>query len=234
MTPARTPRMSVPAVEPRVERWRSTTPEDLVGALLGGVPPRVGRPAVLAVDGRSGAGKSTVAARLAAALPRAAVVSTDDVAWHEPLFGWAGLLREGVLRPARDGRSVRFVPPAWASRGRAGAIEVPAGLDLLVVEGTGSGQAALSDLLDAVVWVQSDEHEAKARGLARDVASGVNGGEAAAEEFWAGWMAHEDPFFEADRPWSRADAILAGTRPAAGPADPLLVDAQRAGGGPRG
>ena len=32
----------------------------------------------------------------------------------------------------------------------------------------------------------------------------------AARDFWAEWMAEEDPFLEQDRPWERADVIVAG------------------------
>ena len=52
-------------------------------------PGSPGRPAVLAVDGRSNNGKTTVAARICEMVPGAVVVHTDDIAWEHSRFGWA-------------------------------------------------------------------------------------------------------------------------------------------------
>jgi hypothetical protein len=159
---------------------------------------------IVAVDGRSAGGKTTCATRLAAAVPGATVVHTDDVAWYESFFGWAGLLRAGVLDPVRAGRPAAYRPPAWDARGRDGAIEVAAGCPLLVVEGVGVSRQELSDSFDLRLWAQSDRVEARRRGLERD-------GGSAHEAFWDEWDAEEIPFLAADRPWERADLIVAGT-----------------------
>ena len=57
------------------------------------------RPVVLAGDGRSSSGKTTLAARLQDAVPGPAVVHTDDIAWWHSRFGWADLLIGGILAP---------------------------------------------------------------------------------------------------------------------------------------
>lgn len=174
---------------------------------------------VIGIDGRSGGGKSTLARRLQSVLPQAAVVSTDDVAWHTSMFGWADLLARGVLAPFRTRHPVRFRPAAWDARNRPGAIEVPDDRRILVVEGVGASQRALTDLLDVAVWVQSDWAEAERKGIARDIASGVNGDAAASVAFWHTWIAAEVDFLEQDAPWERADVIVAGTS-----TDPLAPD----------
>jgi hypothetical protein len=115
-----------------------------------------GRPAVVAVDGRSSSGKTSLTGRLAERISGAAVVHTDDVAWFESACNWAGLLTAGVLEPVRHGKAVAFRPPAWDERRREGSIEVPPGIALLLVEGVGSGRRSLTALVDAVVYVQSD------------------------------------------------------------------------------
>jgi hypothetical protein len=84
---------------------------------------------------------------------------------------------------------------------------------LVIVEGVGAGRRELAHLLAAVVWVQSDRAEAERRGIARDVASGVNGGREAAIAFWDEWMAEELPFVARERPWERAAVVVAGTPP---------------------
>ena len=203
--------------EPAAGPWAAATSAELLRLLDAAAGLVGGRPRIVAVDGRSAGGKTTLAARLHAAVPASAVVHTDDVAWNESWFGWAPLLAHGVLEPVRHRAGVRFQPPSWPAHGRDGAIEVPAGLDLVIVEGVGASQRALSGLLDAAVWVQSDAAEAERRGIARDIALGVNGDEDASIAFWHEWMAQEAPFLAADRPWERADVIACGTPALAAP-----------------
>lgn len=193
--------------EPDVDDWHPLPFAGLVAELV----QRLGEGRrVLAVDGRSAGGKSTLAARLAEVIAASAVVSTDDVAWHESMFGWSGLLRDGVLRPFRTGSAVTFRPPAWERRGRDGVIEVAADVRVLIIEGVGASCVDLAPWLDLALWVRSDSVEAERRGIARDVASGVNGDAAETVAFWHEWQAAEQPFLLRDRPWERADAIVSG------------------------
>ena len=167
------------------------------------------RPIVVAIDGGGGAGKSTLARKLTSSLDSSAVVHADDLAWNEPLFEWGHLLR-ALLLTAHAGDGVDLAPPAWATHGRTGTITVPAGLRLLVVEGTGAGQRAVADLTDVVIWVQADGELAERRALLRDVEQGDSPDAAAAKAFWDEWMAVETPFFSDDRPWDRAWTFAAG------------------------
>ncbi|MEZ0492260.1 hypothetical protein AB2L28_08410 [Kineococcus sp. TBRC 1896] len=199
--------------EPAAGPWRRAAGGEVLVELLAGLD-LAGR-VVAAVDGRSAAGKTTLTAALHAEATHrgvpCAVVHTDDLAWHHSFFDWADLLADGVLRPFRAGGAVRFVPPGWRPNGRDGAVEVPAGTRLLLVEGVGAARRDVTGLLDAVAWVQSDVEVARARGLARDVASGVNGDPEQAEAFWDEWDREEVPFQAAQRPWERARLVVAGT-----------------------
>lgn len=166
-------------------------------------------PLVVAVDGRSAGGKSTVAGRLAEVIGHATVVHTDEVAWHHGFFDWDGLLVDGLLAPLARGDGVAFRPPGWVEHGRSGAIEVASSVGVVLVEGVGASRRSLVPWLDAAVWVQSDAEEAYRRGIERDVRLGRTPEEAVA--FWEEWMAHEVPFLAADRPWERADVVVCGT-----------------------
>jgi hypothetical protein len=115
------------------------------------------RGVVLAVDGRSSSGKTALGARLQEAVAGSAVVHTDDIAWWHSRFGWADLLIDGVLAPFHRGEPVSFRRPGWGGHGRQGSIEVPARCPLLIIEGMGAGRAEVSDLIDALVWVQADQ-----------------------------------------------------------------------------
>lgn len=64
-----------------------------------------------------------------------------------------------------------------------------------------------------MIWVQADRTEAERRGLERDVASGTHGDRSATVAFWNMWSEAERRYLSGDRPWERADLIVAGTPP---------------------
>jgi hypothetical protein len=181
------------------------TEVDLVDLVQRLPQPAGDTPVFVAVNGPSSSGKTSLAARLAGALPRAAVVHTDDLAWHHAVLAWDDLLVDGVLTPVRAGHAVRFRPPAWDARGRDGAVEVPAGLSHLLVEGVGVGRSALDDAFDVHLWVETP----RATRLARDAVRAAAG--EMSPSAYAAWMAEEDAHFTADRPWERAAIIVDGT-----------------------
>jgi hypothetical protein len=191
--------------EPDAGPWQAESLEGLVRRLLPEAGNRQNRPWIVAVDGRSGAGKTTLVHRLLARVPDSDVVHTDDVAWHLSFFDWADELRDGVLEPLLQGQAVHYRPPGWVARKRPGAIALPAGRSVVWVEGSGSSRQALSDIIDASIWVQCDNLEARRRLRARD------GQEE--EDLHREWEEQEIPFLLEDRPWERATVIVAG-RPA--------------------
>lgn len=193
--------------EPEARPWRAVPFSELVAELR----TRCGGEAriVIAVDGRSAGGKSTLTTRLAAALG-AQVVHTDDVAWWHDFFAWDDLLIGGVLEPYLAGEAVAFRPPAWQERGREGAIAIPPDCCVILVEGVGASRRSLVPYLSAAVWVQSDWPLAEARGIARDMRT-ERPDAAEAKLFWDDWQADERSFLAADRPWERADVVVCGT-----------------------
>ena len=121
------------------------------------------------------------------------------------MLDWDQLLLSGVLEPVRRGQPVAYRPPKWHEHGRTGAVEVPAGIRVLIVEGVGATRRTLAPVLDAAVWVQAD-----AAGLERRNDDRIAAGEITAADHRT-WMAEEDPFLLADRAWERATIIVAGT-----------------------
>jgi hypothetical protein len=202
--------------EPEACLWRVERLSTLVNALT---RPRAerssGRPAVLAIDGRSNSGKTTLAGRIHEMVPGSVVIHTDDVAWEHSRFGWDDLLRDGILVPVRAGQAVSYRPPRWDEHGRDGSLEVPAGCPLLIIEGDGAGRREVAHLIDTVIWVQADAREIGRRAAARaadppaaDLANAAADGSPLDED---GWMAEEIPFNTAQRTWERADVIVCGT-----------------------
>lgn len=205
--------------EPRATCHRRVSAEALVTALA--LPAaRYPTRSVVAIDGRSGSGKTTIADELARIVPSAAIVRTDDVAWNESFFRWGSIMAHDIVGPARRGERVCFRPKAWETHQRPGQIEIATDAALLIVEGVGAGRRELAALLDAIVWTQCNPHIAYRRVIDRD------GRAPTVARLRREWAIAERAFLEEDRPWSRASLVVCtdqrawpATRPIFGIAD---------------
>ena len=207
--------MTLPGAPARPCRWTVVGIEDLAAQVREALGAE--RPAVVAVDGHSSSGKSSFAPRLAAALPRAAVLHSDDLAWNHGVFSWDSLLRDDVLPQVRAGRPLAYRPPGWVTHGREGVVELPGDLQVLLVEGVGASQESVRDLLDVVVWVETSEPARLARDLFR-----VAEGETTPADY-ASWMAQENAYVTASRPWEQATFVVSGDDGSTLAADEVLV-----------
>jgi hypothetical protein len=171
-------------------------------------PPSLGTGRLVCIDGPGGSGKTTLAAAVADAAPcPVTVVHMDDV-----YPGWTGLaagvaaVTDRLLGPLRDGRPAGYRRFDWATDAAAEWHDVPP-VDLLVLEGVGSGAAARHTPGGCLVWVEAPPGLRRRRGLAR-------GGEGIRAQ-WEAWMAEEADLFDRDRTRSRADILVDGTGTAA-------------------
>jgi uridine kinase len=168
---------------------------------LRGAPVRAGRTRVVAVDGRSGAGKTRLAGLLAGELG-AAVVSLEDL-----YGGWDGLERgvdllvSQVLEPLAAGRAARVPRYDWAAARWAehAVLDPPA---VLIVEGVGTGARRAAAYASLLVWLDAPGAVRKRRALDRD-------GETFAP-YWDMWAAQEDALLAAERTPERADLVVDG------------------------
>ncbi|WP_374929618.1 hypothetical protein [Kytococcus sedentarius] len=155
---------------------------------------------VIAVDGRSGSGKTHFAQRLrthASAELGVGIGEVGLVAVEELYAGWSGLtaapalLDWCVLSPLRSGAS-RVTWPRWdwaAGRyGSTGSLERPR-TGLLVVEGVGSSAPPARDGVDHVVWMEAP---APARRQAVRRRESELLGRDGTDSWWPGWAAAED------------------------------------------
>jgi uridine kinase len=182
--------------------WRVIGLDDLARLVVERCGPA--RPAVVAVNGHSSSGKTTLAERLASRLPAAEVLHTDDLAWHQGVFAWDHLLRDHVLPAVRAGDALDYRPPQWQARSRMDSITLPGSVAYLVVEGVGASQSSIRDLLDLVLWVETDEPTRLARDLPR-----LADGEISPADY-ASWMAEENAYTTRERPWEHVDLLVYG------------------------
>ncbi|SDO79862.1 hypothetical protein SAMN04487848_2177 [Microbacterium sp. ru370.1] len=156
--------------------------------------------AAVVVDGRSGAGKSSLARRLVSAWPgrgRVQLVALDDV-----YPGWDGLAagveyaREMILLPHARGLLGVWERWDWEAGSRAEAYAVDPSLPL-VIEGAGILTPEVARLADLSVWVEAPAASRRDRAFARDGDT--------YRPHWQRWARQEDAHIEAHSPAERAD-----------------------------
>ena len=145
----------------------STTLSPLVEKLSNFLSAHPAAPVLVALDGRCGSGKTTLAAQLARQFPQSITVHTDDfyLSPASRVANWEQIpcanmdlerLRAQVLTPARAGQAI----PYRAYSCRAGA--------LVIVEGSYSCHPTLADCYDLKVFVTCSKEEQARRLLARE------------------------------------------------------------------
>lgn len=176
-------------------------------------PPTLGAGRLVCIDGPAGSGKTTLADAVVAAAGAhgsVALVHMDDVyeGWHG-LAGAVERLASDVVDPLRHGRAGGYRRYDWHA-GRLAEHHEVTPVDLLVVEGVGSGGSGFADAITTLVWVWAPRELRLRRGLARD-------GESLRAR-WLDWLADEQAHFARERTGERADVLVDGT----GVADPVL------------
>lgn len=169
-----------------------------------------GTPLLIALDGRCGSGKTTLAAHLTQQFPESAVFHTDDYYlppaqripnWTETPCANMDLtrLREELLLPARDGLSVSY--RAYSCREGAYLPEkIIAPQPLSFVEGSYSHHPLLADCYDLKVFVTCSKEEQARRLQARE---GTR-----YENFVHRWIPLEEGYFAQYHIEETADIVL--------------------------
>ena len=178
--------------------------EVLLSHALTATPPP-GAPRVIAVDGPSGAGKTTFAEQVADELAARAGVRPQVVHMDDIFPGWDGLadavdlVAGQVLEPLSRAEGGRFRRWDWLAGERAEWLEVPLA-DWVVLEGVGCGSRRCRPHLAALAWIEADRDVRMARGMERD-------GEAF-RPHWERWALQEQQLFTTEDTRNHAGVIL--------------------------
>ena len=169
-------------------------------------PPALAETRLVCVDGPAGSGKTTLAgvlAELAVEHGSVALLHMDDL-----LEGWRGLpgalprVARDLIDPLRAGRPGSYRSYDWAE-GRFAETRTVDPVDVLVLEGVGSGGSAYDDAITTLVWVEVPRDLRLVRGMERD-------GEQM-RSHWLTWMEDEEAVHARERTRERADVLVDGT-----------------------
>jgi uridine kinase len=175
---------------------------ELIDALLD-LCKTVPRP-IIAIDGPAGAGKTTLAEHLSAALSLRYKVTTIHM---DSLYnGWDSPFDEhlsGALEKAATShkKAIEYSLPQFDwSHNRFTNEHKIVPCELLIFEGVGSSQIATRPFLAASIWIDIDPKKGLDRVLARD-------GDSISEEMH-GWLAKQEQHFRDNDSQNAADFVL--------------------------
>jgi uridine kinase len=188
---------------------------------------RCGHTRVILIDGQAGAGKSTLANRLAVALggsesagagtyrpdaPLATSAPVQIVHGDDLFEGWHGLatldavLLGQILEPLAAGEDGEFRMWDWVRNERTHAVSVPQ-RPYVVIEGVGVAAPRARELAVLTVFLEAPWKTRLARGLARDHDAYDD-----AVRLWEGWERDEQDKHAQTRAREAADFVIDGTR----------------------
>jgi uridine kinase len=166
-------------------------------------PPRLGDTRLVAVDGPTGAGKSTFAENLAGQLD-AQLIKTDHFAtWEDPTTLWWPKLTQ-ALDAVANGQPGSYRITDWSAgfpREDEGPEVTISPQRTIVLEGFSSARKANAHRLSLVIFVEhGDENQRLERAVARD-------GERHRHHFIR-WQQYERGWFAVDETRARADYVV--------------------------
>lgn len=187
--------------QPPAEQADAADPAHVAAVLALAVDavPVAGPTVVVAIDGRSGSGKTLLGTAVAGALG-CPIVHLDDV-----FPGWDGLaagvvlVTDQVLVPLSHGEHAAYRRWDWMRSRPGRTIDVAEGRHL-VLEGCGALVPPALEHAAVRVWVEAPDAVRRRRALGRD-------GDLYAPH-WARWAAQEEVVYAAARPWQQAHLIL--------------------------
>ncbi len=157
---------------------------------------------VVLIDGRAGAGKTSLAAFLAHEIQTRYSVAVQLIHMDDLTEGWKGLASASaqVARIIKQGTWQRY---DWISGTLVEHHQIKPGLPL-IIEGCGAISKASADLADFRIWVECDDDLRRERAIARDGAL--------FEPHWETWADQEQQIIKTQSPKAHADLVWRSER----------------------
>ena len=152
---------------------------------------------VVLIDGRAGAGKTSLAAFLADEIQARYLVTVQLIHMDDLTEGWKGLASASaqVARIIKQGTWQRY---DWISGTLVEHHQIKPGLPL-IIEGCGAISKASADLADFRIWVECDDDLRRERAIARDGTL--------FEPHWETWADQEREIIKTQSPKAHADLV---------------------------
>lgn len=156
----------------------------------------------IGIDGPGGAGKSTLARRIADAVQRAVVVPVDEF-WGPsiPEWDWDRFLDQ-VVRPLRNGQDARYQEWDWVIDAGGAWHDIAAGC-VVVVEGVSATRVEVDLPWALRIWVETPRETRLERALERD-------GPGLMARWFDDWIPSEQAYIAGQRPRERVDLVVSG------------------------
>lgn len=127
---------------------------------------------ITSIDGWPGAGKTTLADHLAQSFAdrgSVAIVRMDDLyrGWQDPLGPELTAVLAQIITAHLAGEEITFQGWDWQN-GQPGDPITIAPVDHLILEGVGSGQSSIRELVDTKIWVEIEPIVGLRRVILRD------------------------------------------------------------------
>ena len=169
--------------------------------LLPGLTAKCGESIVITIDGPAGSGKTTLAKELSSVLDSCYTIHMDDLyeGWDSTLNLKLTAKLKAILTCVQNESRIRFLPFDWVEGELVSEVDLPAA-KYLIIEGVGSGQSAVRELVSLSLWIEVSPELGLERVVKRD-------GTAVAE-FMPAFIVAQDAHFEKEATKKSADYRL--------------------------
>ena len=158
---------------------------------------------LIAIDGRSGSGKSYLAEELKKQLPNVKIVSLDVFGMYNGKISSERVINE-VITPLKNNQVANYKGYEKGYENEHYSVE-PGGI--VVLDGIFALNSDLEFYYDYKIWVECPPEIGYERGVARDLElSGTDN----SNRWLSYWMPKEEEFIKAEKPQDKADYIVDG------------------------